>query len=73
MKSRGLLLGLVVLALLLGALYWSNRQSAAKTPAVKIKVTQKTKLARKINCLRIAGNTSPFYIAYIRKKHISES
>lgn len=36
MKSRGLLLGLAVLALLLGALYWSNRQSAVKAPEAAV-------------------------------------
>ncbi len=31
MKSRGLLIGLIVLTVLVGLLYWSNHESAAKT------------------------------------------
>jgi hypothetical protein len=53
MKSRGLLLGLVVLALLLGALYWSNRQSAAKTPEAAVNSPPKILTLKQSDILKL--------------------
>lgn len=44
MKSRGLIVGLVVLTVLVGLLYWSNRQSAAKTSDVSSSVPAAPKI-----------------------------
>lgn len=44
MNSRGLIVGLVVLTVLVGLLYWSNRQSAAKSSEVSSSVPASPKI-----------------------------